>query len=126
MMNILHFVENIMKRGIWVMLELIIICIVVYLIIKKKKMKPTKEIHKKEHQIPVGQRQSSHNNLEKAQFVEKKTTGQSTYVGKRLPDWGNISSGEQLTICKYCGAENTLPSNVNKSKYRCYFCRELL
>lgn len=108
------------------MIELIIICVVVYLIIKKKKMKSVQEIPKKENQIPVRHTQSSHNNLEKSQSGEKKATSQTTYVGKRVPDWGKISSGEQLITCKYCGAENTLPSNVNKSKYSCYFCREFL
>lgn len=67
-------------------------------------------------------------NREREQQQEKQKDyerGSGLITAERLIMGDSIPNDRRVLKCKYCGAENLVPVNI-RSKYGCYFCREIL
>lgn len=79
-------------------------------------LKQKADFDEKEHNREREQQQKKQKDYER---------GSGLITAERLIMGDSIPSGRIVVKCKYCGAENLVPINI-RSKYGCYFCREIL
>lgn len=89
-------------------------------LIEKGKQQSTTEYLKQK--ADFDEREHSREREQQQKDIER---GSGLITAERLIMGDSIPNGRIVVKCKYCGAENLVPVNI-RSKYGCYFCREIL